>query len=129
MKTLVHFRTGQGVFAVPVDQTRAVYPAAGIVPLPESRAGVAGVVSLPEGPLTVLTALGTGDRHVLVLDAGGRVFGLLVEEVTGLQRVDDSSIGQPPQGQDSALVVGVVAGADEMVLLVDAAVLARRLEP
>ena len=129
MRTLVRFRTGRGVFAVPVDQTRAVYPAVGIVPLPESRVDVAGMVSRPEGPLTVLTALGTGDRHVLVLDAGDRVFGLLVEEVTGLQQVDDSDIGPPPQGQDSGLVVGVVSSGDEMVLLVDAAVLARRLEP
>lgn len=128
MKTLVRFRTDQGLFAVPVDQTRAVYPATGIVPLPESRADVAGVVSRPEGPLTVLTALGGGDRHVLVLDAAGRLFGLLVEEVTGLQRVDDADIGPPPPGQESTLVVGIVANPDGMVLLVDAAALARRLE-
>jgi chemotaxis signal transduction protein len=128
MRTVVRFRTARGLFAVPVDQTRAVYPAGGIVPLPDSRADVAGVVSRPEGPLTVLTALGAGDRHVLVLDAGGRRFGLLVEEVTGLQRVDDSDIAPAPDGQDSSLVVGVVTGAGEVVLLVDATALARRLE-
>lgn len=128
MRTLVRFRTGRGLFAVPVDQTRAVYPAGGIVPLPEPRADVAGVVPRPEGPLTVLTALGSGDRHVLVLDAADRRFGLLVEEVSGLQRVDDADIGPPPDGQESTVVVGVVTSGAEMVLLVDAAALARRLE-
>lgn len=129
MKTLVRFRTDRGLFAVPVDQTRAVYPADGIVPLPEPRADVAGVLARPEGALTVLTALGAGDRHVLVLDIADRPFGLLVEEVTGLQRVDDADIGPPPDGQASSIVVGVVAAAGDMVLLVDAAALARRLEP
>ena len=128
MKTLVRFRTDRGLFAVPVDQTRAVYPAGGIVPLPEPRADVAGVLARPEGALTVLTALGAGDRHILVLDIADRRFGLLVEEVTGLQRVDDADIGPPPDGQESSVVVGVVAAAGEMVLLVDATALARRLE-
>jgi len=130
VKTLVRFRTDRGLFAVPVDQTRAVYPAEGIVPLPEPRADVAGVLARPEGALTVLTALGAGDRHVLVLDIGDRRFGLLVEEVTGLEHVDEARIGPPPDGQASGVVVGVVAAAgDEMVLLVDAAALARRLAP
>ena len=129
MKTLVRFRTDRGLFAVPVDQTRAVYPAEGIVPLPEPRADVAGVLARPEGALTVLTVLGAGDRHILVLDIADRRFGLLVEEVTGLERVDEARIGPPPDGQASGVVVGVVAAGGEMVLLVDAVALARRLEP
>jgi chemotaxis signal transduction protein len=129
VKTLVRFRTDRGLFAVAVDETRGVYAATGIMPLPEPRAGVAGVVARPEGPLTVLSALGAGDRHVLVLDVADRRFGLLVEEVTGLQRVEESDIGPPPDGQESSVVVGVVTVAGEMVLLVDAAALARRLEP
>lgn len=129
MKTLVRFRTGRGLFAVPVQQTRAVHRGGEVVPLPEARPDVAGVVPRPEGPLTVLCALGAGDGHVLVLDVAGRTFGLLVEEVTGLQRVDEADIGPPPGGQESAVVTGVLTSAGEMVLLVDAAALARRLEP
>ncbi|HET9770198.1 MAG TPA: chemotaxis protein CheW [Acidimicrobiia bacterium] len=129
MRTVVRFRTERGLFAIPVDQTRAVYPAEGIVALPEAREDVAGVVQRPEGPITVLSALGPGDRHVLVLDAAGRLFGLLVEEVTGLERLDEADIGPPPDGQESSLVVGTLSSGGEMVLLVDAAALARRLEP
>ena len=129
MKTVVRFRTDRGLFAVPVQQTRAVHRGGEVVPLPEARPDVAGVVPRPEGPLTVLRALGAGEGHVLVLDVAGQTFGLLVEEVTGLQRVDESEIGPPPDGQESAVVTGVVTLAGEMVLLVDAAALARRIEP
>lgn len=125
--TLVRFRTARGLFAVPVDQTREVRPVGGLVPMPASRPDVAGVVPSEHGALTVLTSLGPGRNHVLVLEADDRTFGLFVEEVTGLMRLDDDDIGSPPPGQDEDFVTGVVASPDGLVLVVDARALAKGL--
>src|SRR4051812_7664683 len=114
--TLVRFRTGRGLFAVPVEQTRGVRPVSGLVPMPSPRPDVAGVVPDELGALTVLTTLGPGRNHVLVLDAGGHTFGLFVEEVTGLVRLDDEEIGSPPPGQDGDVVTGVVSAPEGLVL-------------
>ena len=126
MITVVGFRTGDGRYCVPVEATVAVRAAAGLIPLPSPLPGVVGVLAGDE-PLSVLGVLGRGSHHVLILAAGGRTFGLLVEEVTGLRRVEDDQIGASPAGQSDALIVGVISGSDGPVLLVDPGALAGRL--
>jgi chemotaxis signal transduction protein len=148
MTTLVCFRTGHGAYAVPVEATVAVRPATGLVHLPGSRAGVAGV--LPgDPPLTVLTALGHpapgqtapghpapgqtapggGRQQVLVVRFDNRDYGLLVEEVTGLRRVESDDIGPAPAGQDLGFFTGVLQRDTELTLIADPAVLAALAGP
>ena len=126
MRTLVHFLTGDGRYCVPVEDTVGVRSAAGLVPLPAPRPGVIGVLPA-DPPLTVLSVLGSGRDRILVLAAVGSTFGLLVQEVTGLTSVDEAEIGNPPEGQDEALVCGVVAGEAGLEFLADPAALAKRL--
>ncbi|MBV8959637.1 MAG: chemotaxis protein CheW [Actinobacteria bacterium] len=121
MRSLVRFRTGDGDYAVPVEHTREVRTSSGMVPLPASAAGVAGLLQRDDEPLTVVSTLGPGRDHVLVLDAGTGPFGLLVEEVAGVVNVDDADVGPAPAGQNGGLVTGVVNLAGVMVLLVDPA--------
>jgi chemotaxis signal transduction protein len=129
VRTMVHFLTGDGRYCVPVESTVGVRSAAGLLPLPAGRPGVIGV--LPADPplavLTVLSVLGSGRDRILVLEAVGSTFGLLVEDVTGLSSIDDSEIGSPPDGQDEALVCGIIPGAQGLVFLADPAALAKRL--
>ncbi|HEV3505217.1 MAG TPA: chemotaxis protein CheW, partial [Actinomycetes bacterium] len=54
--------------------------------------------------------------QVLVLDDGGTSIGLLVDEVVGIDRVDDEA-GPPPAGQRSPLVAGVLPGPRPLLLL------------
>lgn len=126
MRTLVHFLTGDGRYCVPVEATVGVRSAAGLVPLPVPRPGVIGVLPA-DPPLTVLSVLGSGRDRILVLAAVGATFGLLVQEVTGLTSVDEGRIGNPPDGQDEALVCGVVEGEAGLEFLADPAALAKRL--
>lgn len=128
-RTFVGFRTEAGQYAVPVEDTREVRGAEGIMPLPAPRAGVVGLLQRGEEALPVLDALGTGRGHVLVLDPAGQPFGLLVEEVTGVVSVDEADIGDPPAGQEDPVVTGVVSMGDSLLLLVDAAALATALAP
>jgi len=128
-RTLVGFRTEAGHYAVPVEDTREVRGAEGIMPLPAPRPGVVGLLQRGEEALPVLDALGAGRGHVLVLAPAGRAFGLLVEEVTGVLSVDEADIGDPPAGQEDPVVVGVVPTGDALVLLVDAEAIATVLLP
>ena len=124
--TVVDFRTSTGRFCVPVDAAVAVRFASGLVDLPAPRAGVVGILPA-DHPITVLSVLGSGRDHVLVLAAAGHTFGLLVEEVTGLSRIDNEDIGVAPDGQDNALICGVISRDDGIVLVADPARLAERL--
>ncbi|HEX2040444.1 MAG TPA: chemotaxis protein CheW [Acidimicrobiales bacterium] len=125
-RTLVGFRTADGRYAVPVEHAREVRAAEGIVPLPAPRPGVVGLLPRGDEALPVLDALGAGSKHVLVLDAG-QPYGLLVEEVSGVVSVEEGDVGPPPPGQEDAVIVGVVASGESLLLLVDATALAGSL--
>lgn len=129
MKSVVRFRTDDGEYAVPVEHAREVLASVGLTPLPAPRRGVAGLLEREGVAITVLTALGGGREHVLVLDAGNRPFGLLVEEVTGVDPVNEAMVAPPPAGQEDPVISGVLdTGKGGIVLLVDVANLAGRLD-
>jgi chemotaxis signal transduction protein len=122
---MVCFRTAQGRFALPVESTLAVRTSAGLVCLPSARTDIIGL--LPgDPPLTVLTTLGAGGDHILVVSANHVRFGLQVLEVLGVRRIADDDVGPPPAGQQADLIVGTLNG-DELVLVADAEALATRL--
>jgi chemotaxis signal transduction protein len=97
-----------------------------MIALPEPALDVAGI--LPgDPPLTVISPLRARGTHVLVIEAGETLVGLLVDEVTGLQLIDDADIGPAPGGQDRSLVCGTLATGGGLVLVADAVALAGRL--
>ena len=94
--------------------------------LPAPRADIVGV--LPgDPPLSVLSSLGSGGDHVLVVVADDVRYGLNVLEVLGVSRFDDDQVGPPPQGQQGGLISGTLHVSDDLVLVVDAQALAARL--
>jgi chemotaxis signal transduction protein len=126
--TVVAFRSGGQHWAVALDRVQRVLAARGLLPLPNPKPGVAGLLHRDGDTVPVLAALGGGELgQVLVLDDRGTHFGLLVDEVIGIERVP----GQPgpvPPGQRSPLVAGVLPGADPRLLL-DVAALTGWLAP
>jgi chemotaxis signal transduction protein len=127
VRTIVRFRTVEGDYAVPVEHVSKVLSASALTPLPAPRPGVAGLMSRGDEALPVLEILGPSGRHVVVIDAGPVSFGLLVEEVTRIQHVDEARIDAPPSGQDRALVSGVLNDEPGLVLLLDVDALAAKL--
>jgi len=126
MKTMVCFRTQQGRFAMPVESTLSVRKVDGLVDLPSPAAEIVGV--LPgDPPLSVLSSLGAGANHVLVVVADDVRFGLHVSEVLGVRRFQDEEIGPPPQGQANELIAGMLHEGGELVLVADPRALAARL--
>jgi len=126
MATMVCFRASGAAYCVPVESTRSVRRATGMVALPDARMDVAGIIA-GEPPLTVISPLGTGGGHILVMDAGGKSFGLLVDAVTGLVRVAAADIGAIPEGQSRPLVAGTIDSGGQLVMIADPVAMAGRL--
>ncbi len=126
MITVVCFRNAGASYCVPVAATRAVRDIAGMIPLPSGRANVAGIIP-GDPPLTVIAPLGPGGASILVIEAAGKTFGLLVETVTGLRRIDDADIRLAPDGQETWLVSGTIDTDGHLTMVTDPDSLAAQL--
>lgn len=117
MTTVVSFRSGGQDWAVPIERVQRVVGGRGLLPLPDPRPGVAGLLHRDGHTVTVVSPLGGGQPgQVLVLDGGGTSIGLLVDEVVGIERVHEEA-GAAPAGQRSPLVAGVLPGTRPLLLL------------
>jgi chemotaxis signal transduction protein len=123
---MVCFQSAGAAYCMPVQATRAVRPTTGMITLPAARPDVAGIIP-GDPPLTVISPLGTGGTHILVVETGEQTFGLLVDAVTGLRRVDDADIRLAPHGQERALISGTIDAGGELVMITNPGALAARL--
>ena len=127
MTTVVSFRSGGQNWAVALDRVQRVLAARGLLPFPDPKPGVAGLLYRDGDTVPVVSPLGAASGQVLVLDDNGTSIGLLVDEVVGIERVQGET-GPPPAGQRSPLVAGVLAGTSPLLLL-DVAALTGWLAP
>jgi chemotaxis signal transduction protein len=125
MTTMVGFRVGDAAYCLPVDVIRGVRTAAAMLPLPEARSGVVGV--LPEElPRTVIAPLGSDGGQILLVETEGIGFGLLVDAVTDLWLIEDDEIRRSP-GSGRSLVAGILDHDGRSILVADPGELAARL--
>lgn len=127
MTVLVRFRTAGGAYAVPVDHALEVRSAAGLVALPAPAPGVAGVIERQGVTVPVVCVLGGGHRHVVVVSDGDEAAGILADEVLGVSRPPEGSLGPPPPGQETPLVRSVVREDGAMTFVVDVPELLRHV--
>jgi chemotaxis signal transduction protein len=127
MTTMVCFTAAGNAYCLPVGAVRSVGTTHGMVQLPDPADDVTGI--LPGDPsLTVISPLGAGGSQLLVIETADTSFGLLVDEVTGLKKVQEADIRSAPRGQDRSLVSGTLDSDDgPLLLVVDPVALAGRL--
>jgi len=126
MLTMVCFEAAGSSYCVPLQAARSVRTTDDLVTLPDPAADVIGM--LPgDPPLTVISPLRSEGKHILVMEADHKSFGLLVDVVTGLERFDDADIRPAPDGQDRTLVSGTLETDGRFVLVADPSALAGRL--
>jgi purine-binding chemotaxis protein CheW len=132
---LVLFSLGGERYGVDASRVTAVVPPVSPTPLPGARAALAGVVNHRGEVLAVVDLRGLlgatlaaevpSEGRIVVVDAGGTVFGLRADEVIGLARVEASGPGPQPARLEGGLpgwIRGVTGG---MVSIVDLEALAR----
>ena len=127
VRVVVSFRSGGRDWAVAIDRVQQVLGARGLLPLPDPKPGVAGLLYRDGQTVTVVSPLDAARGQVLVLEGDGTTIGLLVDEVVGIERVQEEP-GAPPAGQRWPLVAGVLAGPKPLLLL-DVAALTGWLAP
>ncbi|WP_166788618.1 chemotaxis protein CheW [Cryobacterium sp. HLT2-28] len=126
MTTMVCFRAAGAAYCLPVEATRAVRTADGLVSVPGAGSDIAGV--LPGSPpLTVLSSLGSGGGHVIVVESRGTSFGLLVDAVSGVRRFTPDTVRPALTGQARAFISGMVDSDGELILVADPEALAAQL--
>jgi chemotaxis signal transduction protein len=117
MKTIVHFSTSMGEFAVPVEYACEVCPAK-LIALPDPADGVGGLMDWGGSVITVISPLG-GSRHVLVLDTGKGPFGLLADEAREVVPVSEGKFLPAPDGQQKEAVQSTVHLNGSLVMVID----------
>lgn len=126
MIVMVCFLVDGGAYCMPVTSTRSVRRITGLTTLPGAGRDVIGMIP-GEPSLTVIAALGGRGEHVLVVESAGQTFGLQVDEVTGLRRVEPADIQPAPAGQNRDLISGTIDTDGRLVLVTDPRALAERL--
>ena len=128
---LVAFRLEDELHAAPIDRVREIIRVHELTRVPGAPEHVRGVQSLRGAILPVLetkTRLGLpavelcADSRIIVVEARGRLLGLLVDAVLQVHRVPRSQIQPPPpevRSRCSEYVVGVVPVGERLALLLD----------
>jgi chemotaxis signal transduction protein len=128
MRAVVCFDSAGSSYAIPVEQTRQIVLASNLVALPDPLPGVVGILPTDPTPLPVLALFGDAGGYIIVAHDGEQAFGLLVDDVLGLERAEDAMISTAPAGQRDELITGLIETPAGSRLLVDAVTLARRLQ-
>jgi purine-binding chemotaxis protein CheW len=118
-------------FGLPIVRSREIVRVGEITRIPEAPPHVRGVLNLRGRVLPVVelrTRLGmpvaplTPRSRVIVVDAHGRLFGLLVDRVSGIVKISASAIQPAPEEAlfgNPDYVSGIAAMGEESIILLD----------
>jgi purine-binding chemotaxis protein CheW len=124
----VRVLVGAESYSVPIGNVREIAVLGDIAPLPGAPAAVLGVLNL-HGLLMPVIALsgllGVPDqdrpRRIVIAEDGGRLAGLAVHSVSGVELLPETSEDvASPHVHGAALVDGVLVGAIDVAAVFDA---------
>lgn len=131
---LVTFRLGREHYGIPVGKVKEIIRPMEACPIPGMAGSVEGVINLRGEIIPVLrihTVLGVREtdepdsrkKRVIILDSGDGGFGITVDEVMEVVKVEDGNIKRSPEvgagrGCEEA-IMGIVEVAGMMVICLD----------
>jgi purine-binding chemotaxis protein CheW len=125
----VHVRVHVGAesYSVPIANVREIAVLGDVAPLPGAPAAVLGVFNLHGRVLPVIELarlLGVADegppRRIVIAEDGGRLAGLAVRSVSGVEALPETSEEvASPHLQGAALIDGVLVGAIDVAAVFD----------
>jgi len=132
MSQVVIFSLGEEHFALEIEYVREIARLQEVTRVPKAPSYVAGVINLRGQIKTVvdlkkrLGLSGGGvkeeDGRIIILDLGGKDFGVIVDSVIGVRSIDGCELIEPDQllGKETAEYVrGIVKTGDMLVLLLE----------
>lgn len=128
---LVTFRLGQEQFGVPIGVVQEVVRLPEVTPVPQAPWFVEGVINL-RGRIIPVIDMGkrfrlpnrprTRKTRILIVEADGRLVGLIVDAVSSVVRLPANAIEAPPpmiSGIGVDYITGVGKLGDQLLVLLD----------
>lgn len=128
---IVTFRVGDEDFSVPILKVQEIIRMSEITKVPRSPDFVEGVINLRGKVIPVIdlrkrfgleVTEKTNETRTIVVDCEGKVVGLIVDSVSEVLRLSQSTVEPPPDivgGVDSEYISGVGKLNDRLVILLD----------
>ena len=128
---IVTFRVGEEDFSISILKVQEIIRMCEITKVPRSPEFVEGVINLRGKVIPVIDlrkrfglpeAERNNDTRTIVVDCDGKVVGLIVDSVTEVLRLSESTVEAAPDivsGVDSDYVAGVGKLDDRLVILLD----------
>ncbi|MHC4455609.1 MAG: chemotaxis protein CheW [Planctomycetota bacterium] len=130
---LVGFTIGKELFGVNILMVQEIIRAAPITAVPNSPDFVEGVINLRGNIIPVIELrkrlgfstpeVSMEDSWILILDIEGRITGFIVDSVTEVLKIEESTIEPPPDivvaGLESQYIRGVCEIDDRLLILLD----------
>lgn len=136
----ISFKLNENIYSIPILKVQEIIKFPPIVRLPLTPAFLVGVTNLrgrvipiidpkslmelkciDENELPRTTDHGLRADKVIIVNLGQIIFGVVVDEITGLRNIEDSMVESPEKvlGNAGRQVEGVVKENDELVMLID----------
>ena len=117
-------------YGLPIDHVQEIIRHTEPRDIPSTAGAVRGVITLrsriiPVCDLAAHLAVRGGagdDRRIVIVESGGQRVGLIVDAVTEVMTVDETSIDPATASQDERLS-GIAKVGERLIVLIDAAVL------
>ena len=129
MQQHIGFKLNESEYTIPILRVREIINTPQITVLPQSPHYMRGVINLrgsivPIVDLRILVATGGGNGHgkkVSVVISGRVMFGVLVDEITSVVNIEESSIEVPDNimSENAERVSGVARVGDRMLIMLD----------
>jgi purine-binding chemotaxis protein CheW len=132
-REFVTFRIGDQTFGVSVSEIHDVFRPAGMTPVPLAGADIAGVLNLRGRIVTAIDARSrlqlkssaktdACQRLAIGVERGGESFGLIIDEIGEVVRIDESALEQNPVNLDATwswVSRGVCRLDDRLLVIMD----------
>jgi purine-binding chemotaxis protein CheW len=125
------FRVGDGFYALDIMRIREIIRPQKLTAVPKAPQFIEGVIHLRGAVIPVSdlrkrfdqpAAEVTGKNRIIICSIGGRIVGLLVDEVLEVRRCARPEIAPAPQffkGPEAAFLLGVARRGDDLVMILD----------
>jgi len=128
---LVSFKLGQDLYGIEITKVREIILITDITRLPEMPEYVKGVLNLRDNVIAVIDLRAmfglpesqlTDESRIMVVQAGGRTIGIVVDAVSEVLRISKTQIAPPPPtvaGLGQEYLTGLVRLENKLLILLD----------
>lgn len=125
---MVLFRLGSEEYGVPISQVKEIIQYKGATRLPQTPDFMEGVINLRGKVIPVielvkklgLAAIGGLDRRAVIIETEGQEIGVIVDEVTGVLRLQDGVIEPAPtMTASNDYIRGIGKDGNRLLILLD----------